>query len=171
MTEGDDADFDGTSPRSQQPLGALSVVVSAILSSIFLKEKLTFFGWIGELPDHYLVFLASSSDSTPSRLLAMHRRIDHHCLERSFSTCALSLASESYASLFTLASVGRASPRFGRSRSSLSPQGSSPGQASSSSLRSSVSSTSCRGTEIRRCSSPSVRFAPFTREISQPTAG
>ncbi|KAJ7249276.1 magnesium transporter NIPA-domain-containing protein [Mycena rebaudengoi] len=29
------------------PLGALSVVVCAILSSIFLKEELTFFGWLG----------------------------------------------------------------------------------------------------------------------------
>ncbi|KAI9463355.1 magnesium transporter NIPA-domain-containing protein [Russula earlei] len=29
------------------PLGALSVVISAILSSIFLDEKLTFFGWLG----------------------------------------------------------------------------------------------------------------------------
>jgi drug/metabolite transporter (DMT)-like permease len=29
------------------PLGALSVVICAILSSIFLKEALTFFGWIG----------------------------------------------------------------------------------------------------------------------------
>ncbi|KAG9002983.1 hypothetical protein FRB90_011274 [Tulasnella sp. 427] len=29
------------------PLGALSVVICAILSSIFLKETLTFFGWIG----------------------------------------------------------------------------------------------------------------------------
>ncbi|KAI0058115.1 DUF803-domain-containing protein [Artomyces pyxidatus] len=29
------------------PLGALSVVISAIMSSIFLKEKLTFFGWLG----------------------------------------------------------------------------------------------------------------------------
>lgn len=29
------------------PLGALSVVISAVLSSIFLKEKLTFFGWLG----------------------------------------------------------------------------------------------------------------------------
>ncbi|KAJ6594639.1 magnesium transporter NIPA-domain-containing protein [Mycena capillaripes] len=29
------------------PLGALSVVVCAILSSIFLKETLTFFGWLG----------------------------------------------------------------------------------------------------------------------------
>ncbi|KAJ7782573.1 magnesium transporter NIPA-domain-containing protein [Mycena maculata] len=29
------------------PLGALSVVVSAILSSIFLNEKLSFFGWLG----------------------------------------------------------------------------------------------------------------------------
>lgn len=32
---------------SQTPLGALSVVVCAILSSIFLNEKLTFFGWLG----------------------------------------------------------------------------------------------------------------------------
>ncbi|KAI0028594.1 magnesium transporter NIPA-domain-containing protein, partial [Vararia minispora EC-137] len=29
------------------PLGALSVVISAMLSSIFLKETLTFFGWLG----------------------------------------------------------------------------------------------------------------------------
>ncbi|KAL6303520.1 magnesium transporter NIPA-domain-containing protein [Sparassis latifolia] len=29
------------------PMGALSVVISAILSSIFLKEKLSFFGWLG----------------------------------------------------------------------------------------------------------------------------
>ncbi|KAG8932276.1 hypothetical protein FRC01_014807 [Tulasnella sp. 417] len=29
------------------PLGALSVVICAMLSSIFLNEKLTFFGWIG----------------------------------------------------------------------------------------------------------------------------
>ncbi|KAG6909673.1 hypothetical protein DXG01_016080 [Tephrocybe rancida] len=29
------------------PLGALSVVICAVLSSIFLKEKLTFFGWLG----------------------------------------------------------------------------------------------------------------------------
>ncbi|KAG8994995.1 hypothetical protein FRB94_009525 [Tulasnella sp. JGI-2019a] len=29
------------------PLGALSVVISAVLSSIFLNEKLSFFGWIG----------------------------------------------------------------------------------------------------------------------------
>ncbi|KAG9089927.1 hypothetical protein FRC06_001291 [Ceratobasidium sp. 370] len=29
------------------PLGALSVVISAILSSFFLNEKLTFFGWVG----------------------------------------------------------------------------------------------------------------------------
>ncbi|KAG2039733.1 magnesium transporter NIPA-domain-containing protein [Suillus americanus] len=29
------------------PMGALSVVICAILSSIFLNEKLTFFGWLG----------------------------------------------------------------------------------------------------------------------------
>lgn len=29
------------------PLGALSVVISAVMSSIFLDEKLTFFGWLG----------------------------------------------------------------------------------------------------------------------------
>ncbi|EIW83483.1 DUF803-domain-containing protein [Coniophora puteana RWD-64-598 SS2] len=29
------------------PMGALSVVISAILSSLFLNEKLTFFGWLG----------------------------------------------------------------------------------------------------------------------------
>ena len=31
----------------QTPLGALSVVICAILSSIFLNETLTFFGWLG----------------------------------------------------------------------------------------------------------------------------
>ncbi|KAL0577853.1 hypothetical protein V5O48_004125 [Marasmius crinis-equi] len=31
----------------QTPLGALSVVICAVLSSMFLKEKLTFFGWLG----------------------------------------------------------------------------------------------------------------------------
>ncbi|KAF8713326.1 hypothetical protein RHS03_00875, partial [Rhizoctonia solani] len=31
----------------QTPLGALSVVICAILSSFFLNEKLTFFGWVG----------------------------------------------------------------------------------------------------------------------------
>jgi len=29
------------------PLGALSVVISAVMSSMFLNEKLTFFGWLG----------------------------------------------------------------------------------------------------------------------------
>ena len=29
------------------PMGALSVVISAILSSFFLNEKLTMFGWLG----------------------------------------------------------------------------------------------------------------------------
>jgi uncharacterized membrane protein len=28
-------------------MGALSVVICAILSSIFLKEKLSLFGWLG----------------------------------------------------------------------------------------------------------------------------
>jgi len=32
---------------SKDTLGALSVVICAILSSIFLKETLTFFGWLG----------------------------------------------------------------------------------------------------------------------------
>jgi Magnesium transporter NIPA len=32
---------------SQTPMGALSVVICAILSSIFLKERLSLFGWIG----------------------------------------------------------------------------------------------------------------------------
>lgn len=31
----------------QTPLGALSVVICAVLSSFFLNEKLTFFGWLG----------------------------------------------------------------------------------------------------------------------------
>lgn len=31
----------------QTPMGALSVVICAILSSIFLNEKLSFFGWLG----------------------------------------------------------------------------------------------------------------------------
>lgn len=29
------------------PMGALSVVISAILSSLFLNEKLSLFGWLG----------------------------------------------------------------------------------------------------------------------------
>jgi hypothetical protein len=32
---------------SQTPMGALSVVICAILSSIFLNEKLSLFGWLG----------------------------------------------------------------------------------------------------------------------------
>lgn len=31
----------------QTPLGAISVVICAILSSLFLNEKLSFFGWLG----------------------------------------------------------------------------------------------------------------------------
>ena len=31
----------------QTPMGALSVVICAVLSSIFLKEKLSLFGWLG----------------------------------------------------------------------------------------------------------------------------
>ena len=31
----------------QTPLGALSVVISAVMSSMILNEKLTFFGWLG----------------------------------------------------------------------------------------------------------------------------
>ena len=33
--------------HTKTPLGALSVVISAILSHLILKEKLTLFGWIG----------------------------------------------------------------------------------------------------------------------------
>ena len=33
----------------QTPMGALSVVISAILSHIVLKEKLSLFGWIGSI--------------------------------------------------------------------------------------------------------------------------
>ena len=36
-----------STPWLQTPLGALSVVICAILSSIFLNEKLNFFGWLG----------------------------------------------------------------------------------------------------------------------------
>jgi hypothetical protein len=36
-----------TTFSSKTPLGALSVVICAILSSFFLNERLTLFGWIG----------------------------------------------------------------------------------------------------------------------------
>ncbi|KAH9961547.1 magnesium transporter NIPA-domain-containing protein [Russula dissimulans] len=44
------------------PLGALSVVISAILSSIFLNEKLTFFGWLGCA---LCIFLAGALTARP----------------------------------------------------------------------------------------------------------
>jgi drug/metabolite transporter (DMT)-like permease len=34
---------------AQTPMGALSVVISAILSHVILKEKLSLFGWIGSI--------------------------------------------------------------------------------------------------------------------------
>ena len=65
----------------QTPLGALSVVISAILSSIFLKEKLTFFGWLGCVlcivrlgPVQLSSSRVSSVDPIP-----LQARLHHHC--------------------------------------------------------------------------------------------
>ncbi|KAF9241803.1 magnesium transporter NIPA-domain-containing protein [Melanogaster broomeanus] len=51
------------------PLGALSVVICAITSSIFLKEKLTFFGWLGcALCIPNLTLLPGPQEQTPSQI-------------------------------------------------------------------------------------------------------
>ncbi|KAG1889954.1 magnesium transporter NIPA-domain-containing protein [Suillus subluteus] len=45
------------------PMGALSVVICAILSSIFLNEKLTFFGWLG-----CALCIVSPQEQTPGEI-------------------------------------------------------------------------------------------------------
>ncbi|VDC07560.1 unnamed protein product [Peniophora sp. CBMAI 1063] len=53
------------------PLGALSVVISAMLSSIFLKEKLTFFGWLGcglSILGSVIIALNGPSETTPGKI-------------------------------------------------------------------------------------------------------
>ncbi|KAI6021550.1 magnesium transporter NIPA-domain-containing protein [Pisolithus microcarpus] len=53
------------------PMGALSVVICAILSSIFLKEKLTFFGWLGCalcIIGSVIIALNGPQESTPSQI-------------------------------------------------------------------------------------------------------
>ncbi|KAI6166027.1 magnesium transporter NIPA-domain-containing protein [Pisolithus thermaeus] len=53
------------------PMGALSVVICAILSSIFLKEKLTFFGWMGCalcIIGSVIIALNGPQESTPSQI-------------------------------------------------------------------------------------------------------
>ncbi|KAF9227120.1 DUF803-domain-containing protein [Gyrodon lividus] len=54
------------------PMGALSVVICAILSSIFLKEKLTFFGWLGCglcIIGSVIIALNGPQEQTPSDIL------------------------------------------------------------------------------------------------------
>mgnify|MGYP002402990884 CR=1 FL=1 len=58
------------------PLGALSVVISAILSSIFLDEKLSFFGWLGCglcIVRRIASVLPLPSSQSPSARLSDHR--------------------------------------------------------------------------------------------------
>ncbi|KAI6010509.1 magnesium transporter NIPA-domain-containing protein [Pisolithus marmoratus] len=53
------------------PMGALSVVICAILSSIFLKEKLTFFGWLGCalcIIGSVIIALNGPQESTPGQI-------------------------------------------------------------------------------------------------------
>ena len=59
------------------PLGALSVVISAILSSLFLNEKLTFFGWLGctlcivRVPSNHITNLSFTTNTNPATLDAI----------------------------------------------------------------------------------------------------
>ncbi|KAG8214146.1 DUF803-domain-containing protein [Butyriboletus roseoflavus] len=53
------------------PMGALSVVISAMLSSIFLNEKLTFFGWLGCslcIIGSVIIALNGPQEQTPSEI-------------------------------------------------------------------------------------------------------
>ncbi|KIK94550.1 hypothetical protein PAXRUDRAFT_827866 [Paxillus rubicundulus Ve08.2h10] len=53
------------------PMGALSVVICAILSSIFLQEKLTFFGWLGCalcIIGSVIIALNGPQEQTPSEI-------------------------------------------------------------------------------------------------------
>ncbi|KAF8843059.1 DUF803-domain-containing protein [Paxillus ammoniavirescens] len=53
------------------PMGALSVVICAILSSIFLQEKLTFFGWLGCalcIIGSVIIALNGPQEQTPSQI-------------------------------------------------------------------------------------------------------
>ncbi|KAG0707045.1 magnesium transporter NIPA-domain-containing protein [Suillus ampliporus] len=53
------------------PMGALSVVICAILSSIFLQEKLTFFGWLGCalcIIGSTIIALNGPQEQTPSEI-------------------------------------------------------------------------------------------------------
>ncbi|KAF8444917.1 magnesium transporter NIPA-domain-containing protein [Boletus edulis BED1] len=53
------------------PMGALSVVISAILASIFLQEKLTFFGWLGCslcIIGSVIIALNGPQEQTPSEI-------------------------------------------------------------------------------------------------------
>jgi drug/metabolite transporter (DMT)-like permease len=53
-------------------MGALSVVICAILSSIFLNEKLTFFGWMGcALCIVSITYSSSFRELMPARLVQL----------------------------------------------------------------------------------------------------
>ncbi|KAF8549668.1 DUF803-domain-containing protein [Imleria badia] len=58
------------------PMGALSVVISAMLSSIFLNEKLTFFGWLGCslcIIGSVIIALNGPQEQTPSQILQFEK--------------------------------------------------------------------------------------------------
>ncbi|KIL57299.1 hypothetical protein M378DRAFT_88109 [Amanita muscaria Koide BX008] len=89
------------------PLGALSVVVCAILSSIFLKETLTFFGWLGcSLCILGSIIIALNGPQEPS--VGEIQVFQTMFLSPGFLTWGLSLIA---ASLFIIFYVG---PRWGK---------------------------------------------------------
>ncbi|KAM6501524.1 DUF803 domain containing protein [Amanita muscaria] len=89
------------------PLGALSVVVCAILSSIFLKETLTFFGWLGcSLCILGSIIIALNGPQEPS--VGEIKVFQTMFLSPGFLTWGLSLIA---ASLFIIFYVG---PRWGK---------------------------------------------------------
>ncbi|KAJ3996077.1 magnesium transporter NIPA-domain-containing protein [Lentinula boryana] len=89
------------------PLGALSVVICAILSSIFLQEKLTFFGWLGCglcIIGSVIIALNGPSESTVGQI-------------RDFQKLFLAPGFLSYASVLiatALAIIFYFAPRYGK---------------------------------------------------------
>ena len=60
-------------------MGALSVVICAILSSFFLNEKLSFFGWLGCA---LCVVRPSATTPDPPILNLASAWFSHHCAQR-----------------------------------------------------------------------------------------
>ncbi|KAJ7121997.1 magnesium transporter NIPA-domain-containing protein [Mycena crocata] len=89
------------------PLGALSVVVCAILSSIFLKETLTFFGWLGctlAILGSVIIALNGPSEESVGQIL-------------DFQKLFLSVGFLVYAGILIAAAIGIvlfAAPRWGK---------------------------------------------------------